>query len=112
MSIALGQVAAVILAGGFGTRVQHLLSGVPKPMAPVAGRPFLEWIVRYLAKQGVRRAIISTGYLADVVARHFDAQPVPQVKTICVAETEPLGTAGGIAHAIGHGGETAQAWLV
>jgi D-glycero-alpha-D-manno-heptose 1-phosphate guanylyltransferase len=40
------QVVAVVLAGGFGTRVRHLLPGVPKPMAVVAGKPFLEWVVR------------------------------------------------------------------
>ena len=42
MSLKLSQVVAVVLAGGFGTRVAHLLEGVPKPMVPVAGKPFLE----------------------------------------------------------------------
>jgi D-glycero-alpha-D-manno-heptose 1-phosphate guanylyltransferase len=42
MSLELSQVVAVVLAGGFGTRVAHLLEGVPKPMMPVAGKPFLE----------------------------------------------------------------------
>ncbi len=112
MSAALNQMTAVILAGGLGTRVQHLLPGVPKPMAPVAGRPFLEWVVRYLAKQGLRRAIISTGYLTGVVERHFESQPVRGVRVQCVAEAEPLGTGGGFLHAARQAGEPPPAWLV
>jgi D-glycero-alpha-D-manno-heptose 1-phosphate guanylyltransferase len=108
----LNEMIAVILAGGLGTRVQHLLPGVPKPMAPVAGRPFLEWVVRYLAKQGLRRVIISTGYLTGVVERHFEAQPVRGVDVQCVAETEPLGTGGGFLHAVRQSKESAPAWLV
>lgn len=112
MSFELNQSAAVILAGGMGTRVQHLLPGVPKPMAPVASRPFLEWVARYLAKQGVERIIISTGYLTGVVEDHFSKQPVRGVKITCVAEREPLGTAGGFLHAARASGETPEAWLV
>ena len=62
MSLKLSQVVAVVLAGGFGTRVAHLLAGIPKPMVPVAGKPFLEWVVRCLARQGIRKAILSTGH--------------------------------------------------
>ena len=112
MSVELNRMTAVILAGGLGTRVQHLLPGVPKPMAPVAGRPFLEWVVRYLAKQGVGRVIISTGYLTVVVERHFQNQPVPGVNVQCVSEPEPLGTAGGFLHAVKAAGGPPPAWLV
>jgi D-glycero-alpha-D-manno-heptose 1-phosphate guanylyltransferase len=103
---------AVILAGGFGTRVQHLLPGMPKPMAPVAGRPFLEWVVRYLAKQGMTKVVISTGYLTGVVEQHFQNQPVPGVNVQCVAETEPLGTGGGFLFAVRAAGQSTHAWLV
>jgi NDP-sugar pyrophosphorylase family protein len=112
MSVNLSEVVAVVLAGGTGTRVQHLLGGLPKPMAPVEGRPFLEWLVRYLAKQGIERVVISTGYHAEVVAAHFDPQPVPGVKTLCVAETAPLGTAGGVLHAVRQSNLKPPAWLV
>jgi D-glycero-alpha-D-manno-heptose 1-phosphate guanylyltransferase len=112
MSVTLSEVVAVVLAGGTGTRVQHLLGGLPKPMAPVKGRPFLEWLVRYLAKQGIKRVVISTGYRAEVVAAHFDPQPVPGVKTSCVAETAPLGTAGGVLHAVRQSNLKPPAWLV
>jgi len=112
MSLHLRHVTAVILAGGFGTRVQHLLPGVPKPMAPVAGRPFLEWVARYLGRQGVREVVISTGYLAPAVARHFASAPVPAMSIRCTAETEPLGTGGGFLHAARTCLVGPAAWLV
>lgn len=94
------QATAVVLAGGLGTRVHHLLPNLPKPMASVAGKPFLEWVVRYLARQNIRRVILSTGYLAETVERHFATQPVKTVVVRCVRETKPLGTAGGFLKAI------------
>ena len=103
---------AVVLAGGFGTRVAHLLAGVPKPMVPVAGKPFLEWVVRCLARQGIPKVILSTGHLAEVVEAHFQTQPVAGVVTRCIAETRPLGTAGGFLNAARLSGETPAAWLV
>ena len=112
MSLELGQVAAVVLAGGFGTRVAHLLTGVPKPMVPVAGKPFLEWVVRYLARQGIPKVILSTGHLADVVEEYFQTQPVRGVVTHCIAETRPLGTGGGFLNAARLSVETAEVWLV
>jgi NDP-sugar pyrophosphorylase family protein len=112
MSLKLSQVVAVVLAGGFGTRVAHLLDGVPKPMVPVAGKPFLEWVVRWLARQGIRKVILSTGHLAEVVEAHFVAQPVTGVATRCIAETSPLGTAGGFLNAARLSGESPGAWLV
>jgi D-glycero-alpha-D-manno-heptose 1-phosphate guanylyltransferase len=92
--------------------VAHLLPGVPKPMVAVAGKPFVEWVVRYLAGQGIRKVILSTGHLAGVVEAHFRTQPVPGVLTRCFAETQPLGTAGGFLNAARLSGETPAAWLV
>ncbi|HEV2436728.1 MAG TPA: sugar phosphate nucleotidyltransferase [Verrucomicrobiae bacterium] len=106
------QIIAVVLAGGFGTRIQHLLPDLPKPMVPVSGKPFLEWVVRYLAAQNIHRMILSTGHRAPVVEKHFRAQPVPGVEVCCVPEPRPLGTAGGFLNAIrGVAGKPA-AWLV
>src|SRR5512141_1989233 len=112
MNLELSQVEAVVLAGGFGTSVAHLLAGIPKPMVPVAGRPFLEWVVRYLARQGVGKVILSTGHLAEVVEAHFPGQPVARVVTRCVPETRPLGTAGGFLNAVRVSNEKPEAWLV
>jgi D-glycero-alpha-D-manno-heptose 1-phosphate guanylyltransferase len=112
MSLKLSQVMAVVLAGGFGTRVAHLLDGVPKPMVPVAGKPFLEWVVRWLARQGIHKAILSTGHLSEVIEAHFRSQPVAGVAIRCIAETSPLGTAGGFLNAARLSGQTPEAWLV
>lgn len=103
----------VILAGGLGTRVRHLLPDLPKPMAPVGGRPFLEWVVRFYARHGCRTFVLSTGYRADVIADHFRRQPVAGVSVTCRPEPEPLGTAGGFLHSLGPAGaDPAAAWLV
>jgi len=112
MSANLSEIVAVVLAGGAGTRVQHLLGDLPKPMAPVEGKPFLEWLVRYLAKQGLKRVVISTGCRAEMVAAHFNQQPVSGVEISCVAETAPLGTAGGLLHAVRESKLDPPAWLV
>jgi NDP-sugar pyrophosphorylase family protein len=110
------QITTVVLAGGFGRRVQHLLPDIPKPMAPVNGRPFLEWVVRYLAAQKIRRVILSTGHLAETIEKHFQSQPVKNIHVTCVPETKPLGTAGGFLNAIrgvADGGHPQRsAWLV
>ena len=112
MSVSPEKITAVILAGGFGRRIRHLLPDLPKPMAPVNGKPFLEWVVCYLAAQKIRHVILSTGHLADSIAGHFQTQPVTGVKVICVPETKPLGTAGGFLNAIQGVAERPEGWLV
>lgn len=112
MKLTANQVTAVVLAGGFGTRVQHLLPNVPKPMAAVNGRPFLEWVLAYLAGQGLDEAILSTGHLAESIERHFKAAKVSGISVHCVRETQPLGTAGGFLNAIRDVSERPEAWLV
>jgi D-glycero-alpha-D-manno-heptose 1-phosphate guanylyltransferase len=112
VSLAPDHVTAVVLAGGFGTRIQHLLRELPKPMAPVLGRPFIEWTVRYLAAQGIRNVLLSTGYLAETIERHFQSQPVSGVSIQSVRETQPLGTAGGFLNAVNAAQTKPDAWLV
>jgi D-glycero-alpha-D-manno-heptose 1-phosphate guanylyltransferase len=112
VSVSPEKISAVVLAGGFGTRVKHLLGDLPKPMAQVNGKPFVEWIVRYLAAQKIRNVILSTGHLAETVEKHFQSQPVEGVKVGCVPETKPLGTAGGFLNAIRGANEKPTAWLV
>ena len=107
------RIVAVVLAGGLGTRLRSVLPDVPKPMAPVAGRPFVEWVLRYLAAQGVAEAVISTGYRAGVFTEHFAAHPVHGMREIrCVAEPEPMGTAGGFLFAASTVAPRPDAWLV
>lgn len=89
---------AIILAGGFGTRLQSVVSDVPKPMAPVCGRPFLEYQLDYLIGQGIDRVVLSLGYLPEVVKRHFGDR-YRSMEVVYAVEVEPLGTGGAIAFA-------------
>jgi D-glycero-alpha-D-manno-heptose 1-phosphate guanylyltransferase len=88
-------VDAIVLAGGLGTRLRSVVPDVPKPMAPVGGRPFLEHQLEYWIGQGVDRFILSTGYLHESIATHFGY--TFQEATIDYAvEAQPLGTGGGM----------------
>lgn len=90
--------SVVLLAGGQGTRLRALSAGVPKPMIPVAGRPFVEWMLDYFASQGVDHAVLSIGHLAEVAERHFAGRPGVH----CVREIQPLGTGGAVRFAAEH----------
>ena len=63
----------VLFCGGAGMRLRGYADDVPKPMVSVLGRPFLEWIIRYLADQGIERVILSTGFRADTIEHHFQS---------------------------------------
>jgi D-glycero-alpha-D-manno-heptose 1-phosphate guanylyltransferase len=94
------QVDAIILAGGRGTRLQTVVRDVPKPLAPVAGRPFLDYQIALLAASaGVRRAVLATGYLSDKIEAHYADCPPPLPLDI-VSEEELLGTGGAVANAL------------
>jgi D-glycero-alpha-D-manno-heptose 1-phosphate guanylyltransferase len=90
---------AIILAGGFGTRLAGRLDGVPKPMAPVAGRPFLEILLSQLQRAGCTRAILSVGHLHEVIENHFGAG-FRGMKIDYAIEHAPLGTGGAIRNAL------------
>lgn len=90
---------AIILAGGFGTRLTGLVRDVPKPMAPVAGRPFLEYILDDLVKQGIDRAVLAVGYKKEIIMDHFQ-QRYRGLELLYSAETEPLLTGGAIRQAM------------
>lgn len=89
-----------MLAGGLGTRLRAVVSDVPKPMAPIDGRPFLEWLLDYWIDQGVRRAILAVGYMHEVIERHFGGS-YRGCEIAYSVEQEPLGTGGGLLHALG-----------
>jgi len=108
----LDNIIAVVLAGGFGTRIKHLLPDVPKPMAEVAEKPFLGWVLTYLQRQGIHQALLSTGYLAEIIEQYAQTRPIPDLDLQCYPETSPLGTAGGFINAVQQSQETPNAWLV
>ena len=108
----LDRTVAVVLAGGLGSRIQALYANLPKPMIPVNGRPFLEWVLRYLRREGIRCVVVSCGYKADVIRRYFAASPVEGMAIQTWAEPEPRGTAGGFLEAMGQSEHEADSWLV
>ncbi|MEP6663539.1 MAG: nucleotidyltransferase family protein [Verrucomicrobiota bacterium] len=112
MPTSFSSTTAVILAGGLGTRIRHLLPDLPKPMAPVSGKPFLEWVVRYLKKQGLKRIVISTGFRGEKIEEYFAKNPVGATSICCVRENTPLGTAGGFLFATQESGLNPASWLV
>lgn len=103
---------AVVLAGGFGTRIQHLLPDIPKPMAAIAQKPFLGWVLIYLQRQGINQAFLSTGYLAEIIEEYAKNRPIYDLKLNCYPENSPLGTAGGFINAVQRSQQNPKAWLV
>lgn len=87
---------AIILAGGFGTRLQTIVKEVPKPMAPISGKPFLFWLINYLQKNGVTKFVFSLGYLHQVIEDYLTINFSNSINYKCVIENTPLGTGGAI----------------
>lgn len=85
----------VVLAGGKGTRLRSVVSDLPKCMAPVAGRPFLAWLLDDLREAGFDHIILSLGYKHEAVEAWVASRPDRDSIT-CVVEEEPLGTGGGV----------------
>jgi D-glycero-alpha-D-manno-heptose 1-phosphate guanylyltransferase len=97
---------AIVLAGGLGTRLAARLEGVPKPMAPIAGRPFLEILLAQLQRAGATRVILSVGHLHHVIRDHFGAS-FHNVRIDYSIESAPLGTGGAIRKAVQQANEDA-----
>lgn len=89
---------AIVLAGGFGTRLRAVVPDAPKPLAPVAGRPFLAWVLDSLAGAGMRRIVLATGYRAADIERMVGAH-WSGMEIVYSVETTPLGTGGAIKQA-------------
>ena len=86
---------AIILAGGLGTRLREAVPGLPKCMAPVAGRPFLFYVINYLRSQGIQKFIFSLGHLHEQVESYL-AEHFSTLHYTCSVEDRPLGTGGAI----------------
>jgi D-glycero-alpha-D-manno-heptose 1-phosphate guanylyltransferase len=87
--------SAIILAGGLGTRLRQAVPDLPKPMAPLDGRPFLEYQMDYWIGQGVRRFVLSVGYRHELIEKHFGAS-YRGAEVAYAVEAAPLGTGGGL----------------
>jgi NDP-sugar pyrophosphorylase family protein len=95
----LAELDVAVLAGGLGTRLAGAVPGLPKILAPVAGRPFVEHLLDWLAREGARRIVFLLGHRADAVQVHLASHPRPGLAFECAIEPSPLGTGGALAHA-------------
>ena len=86
---------AIILAGGLGTRLKGVVDDVPKVMAPVNGKPFLEYLLDYLENNVIEHVVLSVGYKYEVIQEHFKDK-YKSIKIDYAIEDKPLGTGGGI----------------
>ena len=91
---------AVILAGGFGTRLRTVVHDLPKAMAPINGRPFLEYQLDYLIANSFNKAVLAIGYKGKMIQTHFGSN-YKTLKLEYSAEERPLGTGGALAKAMG-----------
>ena len=103
-----GSTSALLLVGGLGTRLRSAVPSLPKPLASVGKKSFLELLIRQLKHQGIRRVILCTGYLADQVESEFGDGHALDLEISYSKELEPLGTAGAIKLAQSHLGDASE----
>lgn len=92
---------AVILAGGKGTRLRSVVPDLPKPMASICGKPFLDILIEHFHAKGIVHFVLSVGYMSDDIIRHFDKK-YPKLEISFSVENAPLGTGGAIRLAFEH----------
>jgi D-glycero-alpha-D-manno-heptose 1-phosphate guanylyltransferase len=90
---------AIVLAGGFGTRLRQVVPDLPKPMASIAGRPFLEILLSVLASKSFTRVILSLGFMSEKIIEHFGSSYLG-MELVYEVESKPLGTGGAIRAAL------------
>ncbi len=98
MSDALANTDVVVLAGGKGTRIQPVLGDVPKLLAPIGERTYLDILLDWLKGFGARRVILSLGHQSTRIVDYVTAQPRNDMEIVPVIEEQPLGTAGALRH--------------
>ncbi len=90
---------AIILAGGFGTRLKEVVKDVPKPLADIAGKPFLAYLLQNLRNHGVKKVVISVGYLQEKIVEYFGDNYLG-MSVSYAREDKPLGTGGAIINSL------------
>jgi len=96
----IAEINVAVLAGGLGSRLQGVLPGTPKILAPIAGKPFLEYLIEWLIRQGVRRTLLCLGYRSADVLAFLKTRSFAPLEVSTVIEAEPLGTGGAVANAL------------
>lgn len=92
---------AVVLAGGFGTRLRPLTCTMPKPMAKLLGRPVLSYILELLHANGADDVILTAAYMPERITSYLSTHTPKSMRIQTVIEEEPLGTAGSVRQAVG-----------
>jgi len=87
---------AIILAGGLGSRLKEAVKDLPKPMAPVGGKPFLEYLLLQLKRWGISDVVLSVGYKKEVIQSYFKDGRSFDIQISYSEENEPLGTGGAL----------------
>ncbi len=90
---------AIVLAGGLGTRLKGVIYDIPKPMAPIGNKPFLEYLLQWLHKKSIDRVVLAVGYKYEIIEQYF-GNTYKKMELVYAVENEPLGTGGAIANAI------------
>ncbi|HQX42926.1 MAG: HAD-IIIA family hydrolase [Saprospiraceae bacterium] len=90
----------IVLAGGFGTRLQHLIPDTPKCLAPVGGKPFIDYLIQHLVTEKMDKFIFSLGYKSDMVESYIKTK-FPHLNCEFCVESKPLGTGGAIIYSLG-----------
>ena len=90
----------LILAGGKGSRLQSVDPSKPKPLIPILGTPFLNYQLKFLYKQGIRKILISTGYMSNQIEDYVKNLNIKDLKISTIKEDFPLGTGGAIKNAV------------
>ena len=93
-------IEVLILAGGHGTRLASVVNDVPKPMAPVKGKPFLEHLINFIKNQGFKNFRLLTGFKSDIIQNHFRDGSHLGIDIKYTTENSPLGTGGALKLAI------------
>lgn len=89
-------VQAVVMAGGYGTRLHPLTEDTPKPLLPIGDRPLMEHVIDQLRSSGIHNVNITTHYLAEMISEHFGTGESFGVRISYIPEEQPLGTAGAL----------------
>lgn len=92
---------AIVLAGGLGTRLRSAVSDLPKAMAPIAGQPFLAYLLRFLELQGIERVVLAVGYRREAIRDWFGSR-YRTLELVYSIEEQPLGTGGALLRALEH----------
>src|SRR5215469_10918296 len=96
----MGKIQAAVLCGGLGTRLQSAVPNLPKSLAPIAGRPFLDYLLAVIAASGIRSVVLCTGYGREALEKAYGSGGCSELQISHCFEDTAMGTAGALRHAL------------